>query len=206
MQDVAIAEYFASLGYEGEAAKAAMAVLAESGLTRLGKSRIAVNKLRLASEALAKRFVRACTGQACQAEGARCAEATGKTLVTVAREHCEVCGGSENARAVTELARTMSAAGIRRLLVVGGTPNTQSELLRLMPDGFEVRFVSEGTKRTAKEAAQDNGWADFIVIWASTPIGHKITELYKQYRPLTVSRRSVSALAADVVQSIRSKR
>ncbi|MEX2430927.1 MAG: hypothetical protein WD645_03300 [Dehalococcoidia bacterium] len=206
MRDQAIKDVLASLGYEGEAAGLAQQALIDAGLTRPGKGRIAVAKLPYAETALAKRFLRACGSQACQTEAAALARADGQSVVTVPRESCDICGGSENARAVREMAQAMELASRTRLLVIGGTPNIESELIRLLPSPCQVRFVLAGGKKTAKDAAQDAGWADFIVVWASTPIGHKTSALYKPYKPLTVSRRSISALAGEVTLSLADPR
>ncbi|MEX2598714.1 MAG: hypothetical protein WD533_03560 [Dehalococcoidia bacterium] len=200
MKDQVIADFLASLGYEGTAQTAALQVLVEAGLTRRGKARIALNKKPLAEKTLGTRLYRTCTARVCQA-GANDAS-RGRMVVSAGKEHCQVCGGSDNALAVRQMAEAMREADKTRLLVVGGTPAMAKELARLLPPPCEARFVLKDDKRATKEAGQEAGWADVIVIWASTPIAHKTTELYKQYKPITVARRGISALAGEVVTSL----
>ena len=102
---------------------------------------------------------------------------------------CEVCGGSKQRRTVLQMGAALNDAGIRRLLVVGGTPDHQ-RLLRetLQPTGIEVRTVV-GDKRAHNqtEANQTLAWADLALIWGGTALNHKLSQLYT--RPATSTRR-----------------
>ena len=201
MRDVELGTVLAELGYEGEVTEEALAALQRAGLTRPGKVRIAARKLPEVAQVLRAAFLRVCTRTACQQAAAGLA--AGRRQVAVARPFCDVCGGSDNRRAVEAMAEAMWRTGKLRLLVLGGTPAVQQELVALLPPPCEVRFVLHDTRRTAKEAAQEGTWADLVVIWASTPIPHKVTGLYKGFGHLTVARRGIAALAEEVTRALQ---
>jgi hypothetical protein len=97
----------------------------------------------------------------------------------------------------------MRSSGKRRLLVLGGTPNTIRELRAQVGDAGEVGSVSAGQNHSARNAAEYESWADIIVVWASTPADHKVTNLYRNSaKTLTVAQRGVASLARAVTERL----
>ena len=136
--------FLADAGFAGEAATDARRVLEEAGLTRSGKSGTASAKVERASAALESAFARVCVRAECRDR----VQADDRRIVTVQREHCEVCGGSNNQAAVRTMVRACGQAGVRRIIVVGGTPNGWASLRRLTSgSSLELRFV-DGTRPT----------------------------------------------------------
>jgi hypothetical protein len=198
MSDVAIADLLASLGLEGAAAARGRAALEEAGLTNPRKTRMAAGKVERAKAAVDERLARLC---------ASCAErvdACGREVVRVAPAFCANCGGSRNARGLTELRAACERAGIRRVVVVGGSPDVRRELAAL-GDALELRLVDGLARRTAAQADNDLAWADLVVIAGSSELAHRVSTLYTRSRGngppvITAARRGVEAIAAAVVE------
>jgi hypothetical protein len=210
--DFAIADLLAEAGYDTpEAQGVARDALEGEGLTRPGKARMAGEKRERALAVLDERFVRACAAGACQALAAR--EAGGRAVVEVGAERCPHCRGSDNRRAVAELARRLPAAGVRRLLVLGGTPvlhETMAKLLKASGGGLEVRYIdATAAVHTRDDAAVARRWADAIAVWSSTPLPHKVSTLYTDQpgakdgvRIVTVTQRGIAGLCAQVLAAL----
>lgn len=185
------------LGFDTPASRAsALDVLAAAGLTRPGKQNISIAKRPAVEEALTTLLVRTCDDERCRAWAA--ADPDQRDPVAVTSAACELCGGSTNRRAARLLIATCERRRVRRLLIVGGSPSTAVELRELLP-GLEVRVV-EGTSRPDEtRALADRGWADVVVIWATTILDHKLSTLYTKNGPaLTVARRGVAALCDEL--------
>lgn len=203
--DILKQDLFQRLGFGGDAARLEEA-LQEAGLSRPGKPRISLAKEPQVREVLEARFVRVCQRAECrELAGER---SRGKEAVPAAKSgDCEMCGGSINAMAVSEMVRACRRAGWRRLCVVGGSPNTVVELLALVGEGIELRVVEGTVARTKRDAEGDVAWADRVIIWGSTELAHKVSALYKGPNVINVARRSVSELAKAVTVSAgRSKK
>jgi hypothetical protein len=188
-----------------EAQSAARWALEDAGLTRAGKQGMAGEKLERARHALGLRLVRHCSDPACAAAVAD----DGRRPVEVERAHCSVCSGSNNTRALRRMAAACEAAGIRRVLVVGGRRPMYVEMERtLASKPLDLRFV-DGTSKLPNgiDALRDCAWADLLVIWAPTPLPHKVSDLYRPEtcgvrRRVTVHRRGIEALATEVVDHL----
>ena len=186
-------------GYIGRAGGVARLVLEKAGLTRPGKTGMSSLKLPRAREVLGTELLRVCDRSSCR-------EAVGDDLrqvVEVARAACDICGGSNNQGAVRGMVRGCADAGVRRIVVVGGTPRLDETLGRLVNGALEVRFVSGVEKEpNQREALMDCAWADLVVIWAPTPLPHKVSTLYGpdvcDADQVTVHRRGIEALALAV--------
>ena len=203
MQDISLKEVLASHGFEGSAAEAGLEVLRRCGLasprhqlTGAGKTRVAVSKLDDIAKALATEFIRVCHKPVCAGQATR----DDRAAVDVSPQYCDVCGGEENRRAVNGTLDVMRRTGRRKLLVAGGSPGTREELIRLCGADCELRFISENDRPTRALADSHSAWADVIVIWASTEIGHKWTATLKGRDVITVARRGIAALADGVTR------
>lgn len=200
MTDVGIDELLASLGLEGEAAALGRAALEDAGLTNPRKQRIAAAKAERAREAVDARLARLC---------AACAERAprdGRRRIVVPPAVCPRCGGSNNRRALRDLVDACAAAGVRRLVVVGGSPALRKELRAELGDALDLRLVDGVERRTKREAQGDLDWADVVLVWGSSILGHKVSTLYTRdgggTPVVTVPRRSIEALAGEVVRHL----
>lgn len=205
VSDTAIADLLASEGFRAPASVAiARGVLEEASLTRPGKTRISDEKLDRARDAIVLALVRHCSSAECTAAVAD----DGRRPVEVERAHCSVCSGSNNTRALRRMASACAAAGVRRVLVVGGRPPVYAEMERTLGRSVQLRFV-DGTSNLPNgvDALRDCAWADLLVIWAPTPLPHKVSTLYRAEvcgvaHRVTVHRRGIEALAAEVVEHL----
>ncbi len=184
-------DVLARLGVGSEADTAlARAELEAAGLTNPRKTRISPEKIPRVEEVLARAFVLLC------AECAAGVPADGRRLIAVSASACRRCGGSAARRSALRL----GGAGRRlRVVVVGGSAGTRSEIDRQLAPIAELRQV-DGTARWTKErAAADHAWADVVVIWAGTELRHKVSMLYSQIpdrggKRITVAKRGAAAL------------
>lgn len=200
MDDVAIDELLAGLGLEGGAAERARAVLVEAGLTNARKQRISVAKVGRAKAAVNARLARLCA--ACAAR----TDAGPREVVVVAPGACARCGGSDNARALAELADAFRTAGLRRLVVVGGSPSFRAELAGL-GRSIELRLVDGTARRTKPEAKRDVEWADVVAVAGATELAHRVSSLYTdgpqaKGKLVVTARRGLSPIAGEIVRHI----
>lgn len=193
--DTDIQQFLIEEGFIGEAVTRARCALEAAGLTRPGKRRLHVEKLERARAALRARLLRVCHRPSCRGVNDT------RERLEVATAHCQVCGGSANRRA-GELARqALLDAGHHRVLVLGGTPTTHAGLIEALADsGVDVRCV-DGTQGlpAIPTVEADLAWADVMVIWATTPLPHKVSSRYttrarNQLPCVTVPRRGVEAV------------
>ena len=186
--------------------------LMEGGLTNQRKHNMAVGKRDAAIAAIKERIARVCSAEACR----NALDASGppgsklpRRIVEVASEGCEVCGGSDSARALEQMAQDLVRAKRTRLLILGGSPNARTAIRdALRGSAIEVDFVegdrATGTKRALALAER----ADVVVIWANTQLAHKVSMPFATAAPektITVARRSVSALATEVSRHVQSR-
>lgn len=198
--DVPIPDFLAALGLDATGAERARAVLEDARITNPRKQRLSAGKLEAARAAIDARFARFC---------APCAgrtDAGGREVVVVAPAACARCGGSRNDRALTEMVEACEAAGLRRIVVVGGSPDVRREL-GAVAGGPELRLVDGTGRRTKPEAQRDLAWGDLVVICGSSELAHKVSNLYKgdsgATPVVTAARRSVEAIAGAVVEHVR---
>ena len=162
MKDViAKEELFEQLGYGGSYDLLGRA-LEEAGLSRANRKHVAKAKAAEIAAVLEERFVIVCSRGDCRKAIDEASD--DRTLVAAASQSdCVVCGGSSNARAVDTMIDTMKAGGFSRLCVVGGSPNTRSELERLVSGRVDLRLIDGAVSRSAREAKADLAWADLVI-------------------------------------------
>jgi hypothetical protein len=200
-RDVDIQRFLSEEGYLGEAAFRARSTLEAEGLTRPGKRRLDVSKLGRARDTLRARLVRVCHRSACRDVG------DPRARVSVSTQHCQVCGGSANRRAGELAGQALLDAGYRRLLVLGGMTSTRAALVEAVASSeLQVRSI-DGTQgvRALPTVEADLAWADVMVIWATTPLPHKVSARYTtrargQVPCVTVARRGVEALCSALIR------
>jgi len=200
MSDVAIDDFLGSLGLSGSDAERARALLEADGITNPRKTRLSAAKLERAREAIDARLARFCASCAARTD------AGGRDVLRVPPGACTRCGGSRNERALAEMAEACAAAGLRRLVVVGGSPDVRREL-GAVGGALELRLVDGTARRTRGEAQGDLAWADLVVVCGSSELGHKVSTLYTRDRGstpvVTSARRGVEAIAGAVVEHAR---
>lgn len=204
---VPIDGWLRGLGYEtAPARQRARAVLVGAGLTNTRKENIARYKLRDGERALSAALTRVC-GANC-GKLARADSREGREPVTTTPATCEVCGGSNNRRAALSCRETLRKHHVTHVLIVGGTAQILNELHHIIDwDGVTFEFV-DGTKTSLsqKDAAAHLNRAQLMIIWGSTPLRHAVSNLYTQDTPehvrqITVPRRGIEALCAEIVSS-----
>ena len=120
------------------------------------------------------------------------------------------CGGSDNRRALTELVDACEAAGLRRLVVVGGSPSFRDDFGGV-GGRLELRLVDGTTRRTKQEAIRDVDWADVVVVLGTTQLAHKVSKLYTDEpaakgKLVKTARRGVSAIAEEIARHAERRR
>jgi hypothetical protein len=209
VRDFEIERFLSAEGFETEdLRRCARGALEAAGLTRPGKRRIAEEKLGAARAALAASLLRVCGDAEC-ARLARRGPGAERQAVRVPAPVCEVCGGSNNRRAVRALAERLRRSGLRRLLVVGGKQAQHAELREaLAAAGLELRCV-DGTSGTfsRRDAAPQLEWAQLLVVWGGTQLPHKVSRLYTDDPPrhlrgrtVKLAKRGVEAVCREILQ------
>lgn len=191
--DLDIDELLSELGFvANEASDKAREALYEANLTNPRKSRISLAKRPAVEALLSERFLVTCGNDACDAAS------RGREILSVeSPDQCSVCSGSANRRTLDTARNRASKVGITRLVVVGGAPGVHTELRRLKPPEWDVRIIDGTLRRTADQAKSDLLWADLVVVWGSTELDHKVSELYTVHRDphcVHISRRGLSSL------------
>ena len=201
-----IGEWLAEEGYDTPAAAAvARAELEAAGFTNARKRSMAAGKLERASAYLGSRLVRACSRPECSAAAPRMPLRGRRLVGTLTRAACDVCGGSNNQSAATGLMAAAERAGLTRVLVVGGTPVLHRELAALAPS-LSFRFVDGNQgQHTKKGAIGDLQWAEVAVIWANTPLPHRVSTPYKDECPadlpmITVRTRGLEGFCSELTR------
>lgn len=139
----------------------------------------------------------------------------GSVVVRGAAARCVVCQGSVNERARKRVLVACHRSGVRRLVVVGGSPRAREELWgdyeERRPDGsrsgigVEWRLVDGTGRPNEREARANLDWADIVVIWATTQLDHKVSMLYvngRHPRTITCAQRSSAAVCGAITRAI----
>lgn len=197
---IAKADLFLELGYADGHVLMDRA-LEEAGLSRTTKSGISLAKLDEVTTLLQQRFIAICARGDCKAEFVETDDPRTPVAAT-SPARCEICRGSSNAKAVDDLVAAFHLAGLRRLCVVGGSPNTRTELERLVAGRLELRLIDGTATRSAAQARSDLAWADRVAIWGATQLAHRVSRLYYGERTVQLARRSIRDLALEVAASV----
>lgn len=201
--DVGIDAWLAENGYGlSQVLPQARAALEEGGITRPGKQRMSVDKAPRALALLRERFVLHCELPEC----VRFASRSGRTpLPCNPKSTCERCGGSANQAAERALLEACRRHGIRKLVIVGGSPAVREELDKKLGTELELRMIDGTERRTADRARSDLEWADVVLVWGASELHHKVSWHYTQaplpqrHKVIHVARRGVAALLAEAV-------
>ena len=94
----------------------------------------------------------------------------------------------------------MVKAGRSRILVVGGTAAKERAMRE--ETGVEWRFIDGTAAPHERSLRSQRKWADIIMIWASTPLKHRVSKHFEgkgDDRAITVDWRGIAALADAVI-------
>ena len=97
----------------------------------------------------------------------------------------------------------MTRRGWNNILVVGGTEKYQREIQDASPDGVFWRFIDGKRVKGARFYQSDKDWAHLIVIWASTPLDHKVSQPFQtcgDSRVVTAQGRGIEAMLQDILR------
>ena len=202
MPDIPISRMFKDFGIATPGAqKAAREELARAGIisSRPNRTNIASEKVDSARDALVSAFLWHCGNGDCR----RQAESSRSLLVDQAR--CTICGGSKDRSSLAAMASALAGANVSKVLIVGGTEAKTREIREKSPTGIEWRFVDGTRSKDDRYFRPARRWADIIVIWGSTVLDHRVSSHFEakgDSRVITVTRRSIGALAEAVVEHL----
>ena len=205
--DLGIEAWLSGLGFDlPEGRAAARGALEAAGLTRPGKARMSTAKEERARAVLDGGFFLHCATPACIAAAAN----SGRTGVrTGQRGRCAHCGGSDNRRAEAALLAASRKAGVRRLVVVGGSPSVREELRDALGPALDLRLVDGTERRSLAQARQDLEWAELVLLWGGSELDHRVSTLYSGSPPalrrklVHTTKRGIAALLESAVAHLQ---
>lgn len=179
----------------------------EAGLSAPRKTNIAAHKQAQVEELLAARFIRVCESGECVTK----ARTDGRERVMVPTSECEMCAGGNAEHALAVMFEHLATAGIRRVLVVGGSPTVHAELSRRFAATKVALDIVDGERALdARRAEALATRADVIVVWGSTLLGHRVSTLFTQpkygAKRVPLARRGLRSFADAVTEHVRLSR
>lgn len=203
-----IDEWLRELGFGlPEALGKGRAALEAAQLTRPGKKRMSDEKLTRAAEELSRQFFLHCESPACRAV----AQQSGRAPLRADRKSaCGACSGSDNRRAEASFVDACRERGVRRVVIVGGSPAVRDELAQAVGKALELRMIDGTERRTSDRARADVDWADLVLLWGASELHHKVSWLYTQApaarnKVVHVAKRGVAALLQAGVEHLRTR-
>lgn len=198
---VRIVDFLAEEGFlDAGAQTIARAVMEAAKLTRPGKERMEASKQERARTLFHQHKLRVCEHSLCHWLRAR--DHRDGTPIPVTARYCDVCGGSDNRREALAMAACMFERGVHRLLVVGGSDDTRTDLISNVPDTIALKLVDGVGYHTQKDARANMQWADVLAVWGATELDHKVSNLYRRPPADVISvnlvQRGVAALCREV--------
>jgi len=130
-----------------------------------------------------------------------CPSAMGRAVVTVPRERCDVCAGSDIKRAVRMFIDACLVNGATRVLVVGGSPKYHRQLKELVQHHrLTLELVPGNVQRTKKQAASDQSRVALVILWGATILDHSTSALYGDgpARVLRIPHRGIGGMLLRV--------
>ena len=183
MADTQIAPMFAEFGIAAaESQQRARTALVDAGVIsgRPNRANIAVDKTEPARACLTAAFLWHCGHGDCRSRALHAD--LGRPPLLVDQASCAVCGGSSDLGPLTRMAAAMAKAGLSRILIVGGTVAKWRSMRE--ETGVEWRFVDGTAAPHERSLRSQRRRADITVIWASTPLKHRVSKHFRsQGRP-----------------------
>lgn len=143
-----------------------------------------------------RRFLDERVSLLCGAPG--CTAQSGAAELRVTPERCDVCEGSDTKRAAETFFGRCEALGIKRVRIVGGSPNYHTELrnLAVEHDDFALKLVAGDSRRNQVQAKADQKHSDLVIIWGGTILDHSTSENYDPAlsRVLIIAHRGIAGM------------
>ena len=141
-----------------------------------------------ALQELVDRLVLSCNVGPCERDDA--------PLLEVARDRCELCGGSDVQAAFGQLLEALRQRNVVRLTVVGGTPLYREILRKLNREhgkGLQLDTVGELVPNADQRARATTG---LVLIWGATAVDHAVTNHWRDKGQLqiTVAHRGIAGM------------
>lgn len=216
MPDIPIDNMLADFGLAASEYRKARAALFEWEIIQKSPHRknIAAHKADFAREVLEDAFLWHCNNGECRQAAARdeaaasnaaAGNTAARPLLLVAQSVCRICGGDPSASVLAQAGQALAAAGVRRILIVGGTERKERELRQKSPPDLDWRFIDGKRVQDDRYYQPHRDWAQVIIIWQSTPLDHKVSEHFDgkgDPRVITVRRRGVIAVAQELISHV----
>ncbi len=209
MRNISIDNMLSQLGITSkDAQKTARNALFENNIIQKNPNRpnIACNKVDRARQALSEHFSWHCNNGDCRREAV--AENTVRPLLLVEQRACQICDGNPSAKALRSMAQIVAAANKPRILIVGGTERKEREILGKCSGSVQWRFIDGKKARDDRYFRSHRNWADIIVIWQSTPMGHRVSSHFDcngDSRVIAAPRRGIDCLTDEIIRHCRAR-
>ena len=152
--------------------------LRDHGLTNPRKEKIHANKIKAITKVINEEYLIVCKSSICNTQ---ISEMQSKNIViTEDASYCEICSGSDTQRYLSLLSELMKKHQFIKICIVGGYPSSFARL----SDGLNfasIRRVDGQKNVNLKRAKQLSSWADVLILWCPTPVGHSTTSMFKNY-------------------------
>ncbi len=128
-------------------------------------------------------------------------------VIRVSTDRCELGGASDVAAAWHRFAEACTAAGVRRVTVVGGSPTYRKQLKDLVALGVgpELRMVSGTQRRPKHKADNDIRNSDLVLVWGGTELDHAVSGPYtdaKSGKVVVIAHRGISGMLDKALREI----
>lgn len=135
-----------------------------------------------------------------------CPPRAGAAVLTVAPERCDVCEGSDTRRALESFVDRCTELGIRRVRLVGGSPNYHTQL-RKLTDGdprIELKLIPGDGRRNQTDAKADQKHSELVIIWGGTILDHSTSQNYDPAlgRFLVVAHRGIAGMLRRATEAL----
>ena len=198
-----IAQLLSERGFRTpDAMVVARRALESNGLTNFRKVNIHVSKVQRAVELLRATFHLWCGSEICAVNDGRL-----QLLVTDA--DCWTCHGSRALRSLTKLEQCALEHDLRRILIVGGTPNQWVEIANGLSPRLSVNFVDGTRQISVNDARQKGARADIVFVWQCTPLKHSVSQMFASepvcWKRIFVEKRGIEALTDALIHHVDRK-
>jgi hypothetical protein len=133
-----------------------------------------------------------------------CPRPTGRAIVDVPRQRCDVCSGSDIQRTVKDFVQTALLAGMTKVVVVGGSAQYRRTLRELVPkERIRLTLVPGDKRRLQTDAREDLRNNDLVVVWGATELNHAVSENYTRLpegasKVWTINHRGIAGMLTEL--------
>lgn len=183
--------------------RTAIAALQEAGVIspRPNRSGIASSKKAKVKQVLHSQFLWHCRRGDCQRE----ATGSGRPLLLVDADFCAAAAHAPRQALLMKLGNALQSRGLSRVLLVGGTGEYWQQIESSSPADLEWRFIDGKKAKDYRHFRPHKCWAQLTVIWASTPLDHKVSQQFVSSPDswvVTAPGRGIEAMVRDVLEAL----